>query len=324
VMAVIEQQVREPAEEQALRADIPRLTEIDDAVSLLVQDQYEQNPYPRWIKPAPMAAPTSFDAYVRRQLPLGAFRPLGKGSDIDMLIVGCGTGQHSTEVARRFPGVRLLALDLSMASLAYAKRQTRRLGVDGIAYAQADLLKLGALGKTFDVIEAAGVVHHLADPREGWRVLSSLLRPGGLIFLALYSELARADVVAGRAFIAAQGYRPTSTDIRRCRQQLIDAEQGTPLNNLTKSPDFNSTSECRDLLFHAQEHRTSLPEIKAAIAENGLAFLGFEIDPFVRRQYAAAFPGDVRMIDLDNWHAFETERPLSFARMYQFWAQKQS
>jgi hypothetical protein len=26
--------------------------------------------------------------------------------------------------------------------------------------------------------------------------------------------------------------------------------------------------------------------------------------------------------DLDRWHAFETERPDTFAGMYQFWLQK--
>jgi SAM-dependent methyltransferase len=218
--------------------------------------------------------------------------------------------------------VRLLAVDLSLTSLCYAKRQTEALGLQGIDYAQADILKLGSLGRTFDVIEAAGVLHHLADPRAGWRVLSSLLQPGGLLFLALYSEVARRDIAETRAYIAGRGYRPTAEDIRRCRQELMDAADGTPLKNVTQTSDFGSTSECRDLLFHAQEHRTTLSDIKAALAENRLTFLGFEIDPFVRRQYAARFPNDHAMTDLDCWQAFEAENPLTFARMYQFWAQR--
>ena len=82
----------------------------------------------------------------------------------------------------------MLAIDLSMASLSYAKRKTAELGIENIEYAQADLLKLGSLGRTFDVVESAGVLHHLENPFEGWQVLLSLLKPHGLMRLGFYSE----------------------------------------------------------------------------------------------------------------------------------------
>ena len=37
---------------------------------LLVQQQYEENPYPRWVRTACMLRPTTFDVYLHRQLPL--------------------------------------------------------------------------------------------------------------------------------------------------------------------------------------------------------------------------------------------------------------
>jgi hypothetical protein len=166
------------------------------------------------------------------------------------------------------------------------------------------------------------VLHHLSDPKAGSQVLASLLRPGGFLFLALYSDIARRDIVAVRDFIADRGYRTTADDIRQCRQVLMDAPEATPLNNVTHVVDFYSTSECRDLLFHAHEKRTTLPEIKTFLARNGLQFLGFELDPWTRRRYAAMFPDDVAMNNLDHWHDFERENPLTFDRMYQFWAQK--
>ena len=61
----------------------------------------------------------------------------------------------------------------------------------------------------------------MRDPFEGWRILLSLLRPGGIMHLGFYSEVARRDVVAARAFIAERGYAPTPADIRRCRQDLL-------------------------------------------------------------------------------------------------------
>jgi tetratricopeptide (TPR) repeat protein/SAM-dependent methyltransferase len=322
VERVLDQQVREPEAERQCRESIPQLTPIRNDISILVERQYVENPYPRWVQPTPADRPIAFDDYVRRLFPAVPFRPLGKRTDVDILIAGCGTGRHAVEVARRLEGVRLLAVDLSRVSLGYAKRRTHALGIENIEFGQADILELASLGRSFDVIEAVGSLQTLADPRAGWRVLSSLLRPGGLIFFGLYSEIARRDIVTARDFIAERGYRGGAEDIRRCRQELLDLPRGTPLNNVTSTTEFYNTSECRDLLFHVQEHRTTLPEIKADLAEHGLTFLGFEIDAGARRLYAERFPEDMTMTDLDRWHALETDHPLMFVGMYQFWAQR--
>src|SRR5262249_13793294 len=42
-------QLRQPAQERELRDSIQRLTPIEDEVSLRVQKQYEESPYPRWV-----------------------------------------------------------------------------------------------------------------------------------------------------------------------------------------------------------------------------------------------------------------------------------
>ena len=184
---------------------------------------------------------------------------------------------------------------------------------------QGDILKLGGIGRSFDVIDAGGVLHHMADPLEAWRILLGLLRPGGFMHLGLYSELARRDVVAARAFIAERGYAPTASDIRRCRQELLE----TPLRSLERSHDFFSTSECRDLLFHVQESRMTIPGIKAFLAEHGLKFIGFEFNRPVWQDYRDLFAQNGwSLSDLDRWHALETEYPDTFAAMYQFWLQK--
>jgi tetratricopeptide (TPR) repeat protein/SAM-dependent methyltransferase len=322
--AVVVQQVSEPMQERQLRAAIPALTEIENDVSRLVQQQYEENPYPRWAKSEPPGPPLPFDQYLRRKLPAAVFRSLGK-PEIDLLIAGCGTGQHAIETAQRFAGANVLAVDLSRTSLAYAERKTRELGRGNIVYGQADILKLGALGRTFDVIESSGVLHHLAEPFAGWRALLSLLRPGGFMTIGLYSELARAEIVAARAFIAERGYGATAEDIRRCRQDLLDQQlldDAGRFAKIVESADFFSTSGCRDLLFHVQEHRLTIPQIAGFLADNDLAFIGFDLDPATLQRYRARFPRDATMADLASWDIFEREHPDTFTGMYQFWVQK--
>ncbi len=321
--AVLTQQVREPAQERELRAAIPALTAIADDVSCQVRRQYEENPYPRWAKADPLRRPLPIDQYLRSKFPASTFSHLAK-TEIDVLIAGCGTGQHAIETAQRFAGARLLAVDLSLTSLAYAMRKTRALGRDNIEYAQADILALGSLGRSFDVIESSGVLHHLADPFAGWRVLLSLLRPGGFMAIGLYSEIARANIVGARAFIAGRGYAATAEDIRRCRQDIVALDDGRVFRSVAKIGDFFSTSGCRDLLFHVQEHRLTLARIAEFLAENDLRFIGFELEPSVLRQYLGKFPADTAMIDLASWDAFERENPDTFSAMYQFWVQKKS
>ncbi|SEE78750.1 2-polyprenyl-3-methyl-5-hydroxy-6-metoxy-1,4-benzoquinol methylase [Rhizobiales bacterium GAS188] len=318
---LLTQQLREPMEERSYAQAMPRLTGVEDDVSLLVQQQYEENPYPRWVRAAPAPRVVRVTDFMRQSYPL---RPLGafaKPGALDILVAGCGTGQHSIESARRFAGTRLLAVDLSLASLSYAQRKTREFGLTNIDYAQADILKLGGIGRSFDIIESSGVLHHLADPMAGWRVLVSLLRPGGLMRLGFYSEIARGSIVAARGFIADRGYGRSAHDIRRCRQELI-ASTDPVLFELRRMRDFYTTSDCRDLLFHVQEHRLTLPMIKAALTELGLDFLGFEIDEASLARFRARFPEKEALGDLDLWHVFETENPDTFAAMYQFWTQK--
>jgi SAM-dependent methyltransferase len=308
VDALIVQQVKEPAEERRIAATLPALTAIDGEVSRAVRQQYEESPYPRWVKTGAQWHSAAANARPSEQ----AF---------DALIAGCGTGLSTIEFMRQAPRARVVAIDLSLASLGYAKRMAQSFGLTSIEFAQADLTKLGAIGRTFDVIDASGVLHHLADPWQGWRVLLSLLRPGGAMQVGLYSELARQNIVAARALIAARGYQPIAEDIRRCREAILGSDDPL-LQSVTQSEDFFATNECRDLLFHVQEHRIALPEIKAFLAANAVQFAGFLVDALTLSRFAARFPQREALTDLDSWAAFENEAPRTFANMYQFWVHK--
>jgi tetratricopeptide (TPR) repeat protein/2-polyprenyl-3-methyl-5-hydroxy-6-metoxy-1,4-benzoquinol methylase len=321
VEQVLSQQVREPLEERALRAGIERLTPISTGVSAEVREQYEQNPYPRWALLPWQDRPPPFNKELRRLAPFATFTPLPDDSAPQVLVAGCGTGSHAIIAAHQFQGVQVLAVDLSLSSLTYGARKTRELGITNIAYAQADILQLAGIGRRFDIIESVGVLHHLGDPYAGWRILLSLLRPGGFMNLGFYSELARKHLISARAFIAAGGYDSTADGIRRFRQDIVMIAS-PDVQRLRDAHDFYSTSECRDLLFHVQEHRLTLEQIESFLAECGLQFIGFELGPKVLRQYRFRFRDDPAATNLGNWARFEAENPNTFGEMYKFWIQK--
>jgi len=321
VEAVLTQQVREPLQELRLRADISRLTGIENPVSLLVQQQYEENPYPRWVRASP-DTPDTIGNFLSGKFPLSRFeRPAGGGPQ-DILIAGCGTGQRSIAIAQKFGAS--LAVDLSLASLGYARRKSEALGLP-VTYAQADILELeGTLkpvGRRFDLIESLGVLHHLADPWAGWVTLLSLLRPGGVMLLGLYSETARRPVLAARARIAELGLSGSAEDIRGFRQDLIRSGDPNLYASILESEDFFSLSACRDLLFHVQEKSVTLSQIDRFIQDHGLRLLGFELDDAVLAAYRKRFPQDRAATDLACWEAFEKDHPGLFGGMYIFWVQ---
>jgi SAM-dependent methyltransferase len=310
---LLQRQVREPLEEARDRAVIPALTTIEDGVSLQVKQQYEENPYPRWTA-NPLAQ-------------FVADRAQGKTGDsdedranLDILIAGCGTGQHAIWVAQVFPNAKVLAIDVSRVSLAYARRRTRELGLNNIEYAQADILELATIGRAFDRIEAVGVLHHLAEPAAGWRVLLSLLRPNGEMRIGLYSEAARQVIVQARACSAQRGYRATPGDIRKYRQEIIRDGSNPRWRTLVDSRDFYNMSGCRDLLFNVVEHRFSIPEIAAFLNNNNLSFLGFEFaeGPLIVDRFRQRFPDAAALTDLEKWHTFEIANPETFLGMYIF------
>jgi tetratricopeptide (TPR) repeat protein len=320
MQSLLRQQVFEPAEEARLAHEIPALHPVEDSVSRAVQAQYEDNPYPRWVRLGRFDHDKQFAAVLKELFPRKSFAPQPPGP-LSVLIAGCGTGSHSVRCALRFTDAAILAVDLSRASLAHALRKTRELGLSNVEYAQADLLRLGQLERAFRLIECVGVLHHLRDPVAGWRELLQLLVPDGFMRVGLYSELGRANIVHGQAFAQHGGYDGSTESIRRLRQDLIEAARNDEkLAKLLLIRDFYSMSGCRDLLLHVQEQRFTLPRIAGVLDELGLAFLGFELPgPHVALEYLARFPDDPAMDDLSRWHAFEQQHPETFSGMYQFW-----
>jgi tetratricopeptide (TPR) repeat protein/2-polyprenyl-3-methyl-5-hydroxy-6-metoxy-1,4-benzoquinol methylase len=327
IHTVLTHQVVQPNEEQALATKMPSLSAITDSVSKAVRDQYEANPYPRWVKLGISQKGQSIAKVTRDfQLPVILAESDFQESP-EILIAGCGTGQQSITAASRFANSKVTAVDLSLASLAYAARKTNELGVWNINYAQGDILELATMEHQFDLIECTGVLHHLHDPMAGWRVLYDLLRPGGLMIIALYSQCARRSINQARAMINEKNYPPTDDGIRDCRREIISMPKGvgSDIPKVLKFSDFYSMSECRDLLFHVQEHQFTIPQIEDVLQELSLEFLGFELyNQTSLRNFRTAFPQDDALTSLGSWHQFEQANPDTFASMYQFWCRKKA
>lgn len=322
VQRVIQQQIIEPKQEADLASAMAALTPIRDKVSQAVQTMYEESPYPRWVKAPSFSNQQSLNRFLAQNYPLSGFTPLTSDNLLQVLIAGGGTGQHPLHTARRFTDIQVQVIDLSRRSLAYAQRKTQELGLKNIKFAQADILQIDQIAQTFDLIESVGVLHHMSNPWAGWEALLTRLMPNGLMKLGFYSQTARKNINQLRDFIKTEGFGNTPEAIRACRQHLIEHSQSTNIGDIFLLRDFYSTSACRDLLFHVQEHQLTLPEIDTFLQSHDLKFIGFETDANTLDAYRKQFPNDPSATNLSNWHQFEQQYPNTFISMYQFWVQK--
>ena len=98
------------------------------------------------------------------------------------LDAGCGKGRYSRYTAEHLAD--LVALDGSDAVVAAVRNLADR---DNVTVVRGDLRHPPFAAESFDFISCLGVLHHLADPREGFEVLVRMLAPGGVLLIYLYS-----------------------------------------------------------------------------------------------------------------------------------------
>ena len=288
------------------KASLTATSELDNDVSLRVRQQYEDFPYPRW-QHKPLAMPDMPEALLKE--------------GVRILIAGCGTGREAASAAVNFPRAEIEAIDLSIASLAYAALKAEEFGLGNIRFRHGDILKLEFPDAYFDAIFCHGVLHHMRDPEEGWKSLLRRLKPDGLMSIALYSNIARRHYAAAQSFIAEKGIPGTEEAMKTFRR---DAARILPYpvyhNLVTQSHDFYQLSPLRDLLFHEQEHRMTLPQIDSMMRRLGLRLIEMSVSSQQRSDYNKIF-GETPDT-FENWHKFEEMHPGTFSSMYRFWCSR--
>lgn len=285
-------------------------------VTRAVAGQYDGWPYPAWQR-AMAGVGKSFTALVAD---LGPDAPRDMPEGARFLVAGCGTGHEPVSWARRFPSLHITAIDISRTALDYGMARAAAAGVTNIRFELLDLHEVASLGVTFDCAISSGVLHHLPDPEAGWAAITSVLRPGGVMRIMLYSTLARLIVRGCQAHIADLARQPIDDDLlRRVRARLWDL----PVNPMLASGDFHHLGGIYDLFLHQHEDPFDVDRIRRAIEMLGLELLRFRLPSSRHRAaYRAAWPGDPHFRDFAAWEAFERTEPSMFAGMYDFWCVK--
>ena len=112
---------------------------------------------------------------------------------LSLLDVGCGAGLASEGMARR--GAKVTGLDAAPAALAVARAHADQSGLS-IDYRQGMPEDLAAEGTRFDAVMALEVIEHVTDRPAFLQALSTLVAPGGMVFLSTLNRTARSFLFA--------------------------------------------------------------------------------------------------------------------------------
>ena len=326
---LIKVQLKEPIQEKKLIKSIKSFQQITDPVSKILNDKYDEYPFMKW-KYTNNHLPLNFIYNLNNEIQPNKVKfQISKKKDNgivicnnsfthpNILIAGCGTGLETIS-ATRYKNANILGVDLSINSLAYAKRKTEELKLKNIEYLHMDIFNLKNLNKKFDVIECMGLIHLLTDPIEGIKNLLDVLEPHGFLKLGLFSDISKKYMNITKNLTKEKKLSNSIEEVRNFRKEIIEKK-----NDLIKDTNFYSYSHLMGLLFIDHKHSFSLKKIKEMIKELNLEFIGFNFSNLsTQKAYSKFFPNDKQNVSLDNWCEFERDHPHSFLNMYQFWVRK--
>lgn len=319
---LIKRQLNDFRIEAEIRGNITRLTQIESSHSREIEGEYDDSPYPRWLSVGTYS-PEPCRIFFRRKYP--GFADSGVDPrPLRMLVAGCGTGRHAILAASQFEATEVLAVDLSLSSLAYGQRMAGEMGVNNITFQHADIMELDSSTHKFHVIEAGGVLHNMKSPAETIKLFSDLLEDKGLLHVSTYRKAARNKILMAREYIRKMARPKTPDGIRQARQDIVslpDTNEG--IKSMTTSRDFFTLSEARFLLFDVHEHTFEMDELYEMLETAGLRIIGFDLEtPQDLHRYRLLNPDDLSVANQNKARAFEREYPFAFTSQYQFWCQK--
>ncbi|SFD20442.1 class I SAM-dependent methyltransferase [Algibacter pectinivorans] len=105
----------------------------------------------------------------------------------NLLDIGCGAGNYSLKMLTKIANLNCTLVDLSKPMLDKAKERVSAKTNNKVETIQGDIREVELKEKSFDIILAGAVLHHLRDDND-WETtfnkLYNLLKPGGCLMIS--------------------------------------------------------------------------------------------------------------------------------------------
>jgi SAM-dependent methyltransferase len=301
-----------------------------DPLSDVVSGQYEKWTYPEPIPDLPgwLAGNWQwFDPSHAHRLfwPDRDYRP-----DLAILIAGCGTNQAAV-FAYTNPAAKVVAVDVSAASLDHQRVLKDRYGLKNLQLHRLPIEQVGTLGLDYDLVVSTGVLHHMADPKEGMRALAACLRPDGVAAIMLYARYGRIGVEMLQGVFRDLGLAQDEPSLTVVKAAINGLPQDHPLRSyLVVAPDLKFDAGLVDTFLHGRDRSYTVADCLDLVASADLVFQDWLLkssyepaagsDPFLNA--VAALPQEQRWAVMERinhrngCHFFTACRPERPAETY--------
>lgn len=201
-----------------------------------------------------------------------------------VLVAGGGTGDSAIFLAdqlRDIPNAEIVYLDFSKASMAVAQKRAEYRDLTNITWVNDSILNIPNLnlGK-FDYINSIGVLHHLASPDLGLKILKDSLTEKGGMGLMVYGQYGRTGVYQLQELMKMVNNNATSRQEEVKRGWAV--VNGLPVSNWFVRgkeliTDLSTMGDIGmyDLLLHKQDRAYTIPQLYEFAEKAGLNFVDF-------------------------------------------------
>lgn len=150
----------------------------------------------------------------------------------NILDLGCGTGEQSQALLRRYPGARVHALDFALPMLGQARRRGRWRRRPHCICADMEHLPLG--DDSIDLLISNLAFQWAADPVRLYRECLRVLRPGGLLMFTTFGPDTLKELRAAWAEVDQTPHVSPFMDMHDLGDILVDAGYAAPVMDVER------------------------------------------------------------------------------------------
>jgi ubiquinone/menaquinone biosynthesis C-methylase UbiE len=161
----------------------------------------------------------------------GHLRYLPVLPDNRVLDVGCGSGSMSRLLARSFPRVEVVGVDLREEYLDFARSLASAENIKTLIFRSADVFALPFADKSFDVVWTKYLLQWLKEPKRALNELKRVTRPGGVVVSCDFAGFAIEHYPVATEF---------DRQVRRVMTSLVDCDIGRKVAPLMISLGFRN------------------------------------------------------------------------------------
>ena len=190
-----------------------------------------------------------------------ALRSLGHFHPRQILDAGCGRGDHSLYLARRYPSAEVVGIDIDEHLITRNRDAARELKLKNVRFEVGDLSRIDRT-ENFDLVVSIDVLEHISNQADALAALARALEPGGVAFYHIPTVRERPVPFSGRLddFHAWAAEEHIADD--HTAESFIDAVGESGLRVLRGTPTFGFyTGEMATSLFALPYRNTPLNRV---------------------------------------------------------------